>query len=105
MRGAEVVGVRQDDAGVELAVKGREGIRTERADYVVGCDGAHSAVRRLLGVGFVGASYDTHIMLADVRLSEGLETAINAYVGRDGVVLLPAFGDGWYRAVIWDRRR
>src|SRR5215211_9150217 len=91
--------------GVELAVKGREGIRTERADYVMGCDGAHSAVRRLLGVGFVGASYDTHIMLADVRLSEGLETAINAYVGRDGVVLLPAFGDVWYRAVIWDRRR
>ena len=35
MRGAEVVGVRQDDAGAELAVKGREGIRTERADYVV----------------------------------------------------------------------
>jgi 2-polyprenyl-6-methoxyphenol hydroxylase-like FAD-dependent oxidoreductase len=105
MRGAEVVGVRQDDDGVELAVKGREGIRTERADYVMGCDGAHSAVRRLLGVGFVGASYDTHIMLADVRLSEGLETAINAYVGRDGVVLLPAFGDVWYRAVIWDRRR
>jgi len=105
MRGAEVVGVRQDDAGVELAVKGPEGIRTEWADYVVGCDGAHSAVRRLLGVGFVGASYDTHIMLADVRLSEGLETAVNAYVSRDGVVLLPAFGDGWYRAVIWGRRR
>jgi hypothetical protein len=62
-------------------------------------------VRRLLGVGFVGASYDTHIMLADVRLSEELETAVNAYVGRDGLALLPAFGDVWYRAVIWDRRR
>ncbi len=62
-------------------------------------------MRRLLGVGFVGASYDTHIMLADVRLSEELETAVNAYVGRDGLALLPAFGDGWYRAVIWDRRR
>jgi 2-polyprenyl-6-methoxyphenol hydroxylase-like FAD-dependent oxidoreductase len=105
MRGAEVVGVRQDDASVELVVKGPDGARTERADYVVGCDGAHSAVRRLLGVGFVGASYDTHIMLADVRLSEELETAVNAYVGRDGVILLPAFGDGWYRAVIWDRHR
>jgi 2-polyprenyl-6-methoxyphenol hydroxylase-like FAD-dependent oxidoreductase len=56
MRGAEVVGVRQDDAGVELVVKGPDGTRTERADYVVGCDGAHSALRRLLGVGFVGAS-------------------------------------------------
>ena len=105
IRGAEVVGVRQDDASVELVVKGPDGVRTERADYVVDCDGAHSAVRRLLGVGFVGASYDTHIMLADVRLSEELETAVNAYVGRDGVILLAAFGDGWYRAVIWDRHR
>src|SRR5215213_5868926 len=105
MRGAEVVGVRQNDTSVELVVKGPDGTRIEQADYVVGCDGAHSAVRRLLGVGFVGASYDTHIMLADVHLSEELEMAVNAYVGRDGVVLLPAFGDGWYRAVIWDRLR
>jgi 2-polyprenyl-6-methoxyphenol hydroxylase-like FAD-dependent oxidoreductase len=105
VRGAEVVGLRQDDSGIEVMVDGPEGTRTERADYVVGCDGAHSAVRRLLGIGFVGASYDTHIMLADVRLSEELSTAVNAYVERDGVVLLPAFGGGWYRAVIWDRRR
>jgi 2-polyprenyl-6-methoxyphenol hydroxylase-like FAD-dependent oxidoreductase len=105
VRGTEVVGLRQDDSGVEVAVGGRDGTRTERAHYVVGCDGAHSAVRRLLGIGFVGASYDTHIMLADVRLSEELPTAVNAYVDRDGVVLLPVFGGGWYRAVIWDRRR
>jgi 2-polyprenyl-6-methoxyphenol hydroxylase-like FAD-dependent oxidoreductase len=105
VRGAEVVGLRQDDSGVEVIVNGPESTRTERADYMVGCDGAHSAVRRLLGIGFAGASYDTHIMLADVRLSEQLPTAVNAYVNRDGVVLLPAFGGGWYRAVIWDRRR
>jgi 2-polyprenyl-6-methoxyphenol hydroxylase-like FAD-dependent oxidoreductase len=105
VRGAEVVGLYQDETGVELTVNGSDGTRSEWADYVVGCDGAHSTVRRLLGVGFVGESYDTHIMLADVRLSEELPTAVNAYVSRDGVVVLPAFGDGWYRAVIWDRRR
>src|SRR5215207_3711624 len=105
VRGAEVVGLRQDDSGVEVMVDGPDGTPTERADYVVGCDGAHSAVRRLLGIGFVGASYDTHIMLADVRLSEELPTAVNAYVGRDGVVLLPTFGGDWHRAVIWDRHR
>ena len=105
VRGTEVVGLRQDEASVEVIVNGPEGTRTERADFVVGCDGAHSTVRRLLNVGFVGATYETHIMLADVRISEELPTAVNAYVGRDGVVLLPAFGDGWYRGVIWDKRR
>ena len=104
-RGAEVVGLRQDQTGVEVVVEGPGGLRSERVDYVVGCDGAHSAVRRLLGVGFAGASYDTHIMLADVHLSETLSTSVTAYVGRDGVGLLPPFGDGWYRAVIWDRSR
>ncbi|MEV4117213.1 FAD-dependent monooxygenase, partial [Nonomuraea sp. NPDC049695] len=48
VRGAEVAGLAQDDAGVTLTLAGG---RTERAGYVVGCDGAHSAVRRLLSVG------------------------------------------------------
>ena len=43
---------------------------TERAGYVVGCDGAHSAVRRLLGIDFAGKQYETHILLADVQLTE-----------------------------------
>jgi 2-polyprenyl-6-methoxyphenol hydroxylase-like FAD-dependent oxidoreductase len=103
--GAEVVGLRQDDAGVEVVVNTPEGQRTERADYVVGCDGAHSAVRRLSGVGFVGSDYSTHVMLADIYLPENLPTAVGAYLGRAGIVLLPPFGDGWYRAVIWDRER
>jgi 2-polyprenyl-6-methoxyphenol hydroxylase-like FAD-dependent oxidoreductase len=105
VQGAEVVGLRQDDTGVDVVVDGSGGGRTERADFVVGCDGAHSAVRSLLGVEFVGSSYDTHIMLADVRLSEDLPTAVGAYLDRTGIVLLPPFGDGWYRAVIWDRER
>lgn len=105
VRGAEVVGLRQDDEGVEVTVSDAAGTHTERAGYVVGCDGAHSAVRELLGVGFVGAAYATHILLADVRLDADLETAVNGYVSKHGFMLLPAFGDGWYRAVIWDRRR
>jgi 2-polyprenyl-6-methoxyphenol hydroxylase-like FAD-dependent oxidoreductase len=105
IHGAEVVGLRQDDTGVEVEMTGPGGSRTERAHYVVGCDGAHSAVRRLVGVGFVGSSYDTHIMLADVRLAENLPTTIGAYLSKTGIVLLPPFGDGWYRAVIWDRER
>ena len=65
VRGAKVAGLTQDGDGVTVDVVDGE---TVRADYVVGCDGAHSAVRTLLGIDFVGKQYETHILLADVRL-------------------------------------
>jgi 2-polyprenyl-6-methoxyphenol hydroxylase-like FAD-dependent oxidoreductase len=102
VHGAEVTGLRQDADGVTVTVNGG---REERAAYVVGCDGAHSTVRRLLGVPFSGRTYDTRILLADARFERDLPRAVNPFVGRDGVVLLPPYGDGWYRATIWDRTR
>ncbi|MBG0565814.1 FAD-dependent oxidoreductase [Actinoplanes aureus] len=101
VRGAEVTGLRQDDAGVTLDL----GDRTERAGYVVGCDGAHSSVRRLIGVDFAGKQYQTHIMLADVRLGEPPEEAMFARTSTDGAVIAVPFGDGWFRIIAWDRRR
>ncbi|WP_407547628.1 monooxygenase [Streptomyces sp. Pv4-95] len=65
-RGHEVVGLRQDaggDAGdgssgadsVEVDVRGPDGVvETVRAQYVVGCDGGRSVVRRAAGIGFPG---------------------------------------------------
>ena len=42
------------------------------ASFVVGCDGAHSAVRHLLDIPFEGASYDATFLLADVQTNETL---------------------------------
>ncbi|MFL1380372.1 FAD-dependent monooxygenase [Nocardiopsis protaetiae] len=105
VHGAEVVGLDQDDAGVTLTVRTADGEHTERADRVVGTDGAHSAVRRLIGVPFSGHSYDTRIILADVRPEGELPAAVNPFIGDDGVALLPPYGDGWFRATVWDRTR
>lgn len=104
VRGAEVLGIRQDDAGVRVEVGGAHP-RTERARYVVGCDGAHSAVRRLIGVDFAGRQYETHILLADVRLAEPPAEAMFARTGTDGAVVSVPFGDGWFRVIAWDRQR
>jgi len=38
-----------------------------RASFVVGCDGAHSAVRHLLNIPFEGAEYDDSFVLADIE--------------------------------------
>ncbi|MEU4422245.1 FAD-dependent monooxygenase [Actinoplanes sp. NPDC024001] len=101
VRGAAVTALRQDDTGVTLQV----GDRTERAGYVVGCDGAHSTIRRLLGIEFAGKQYQTHIMLADVRLGEPPAEAMFARTSTDGAVIAVPFGDGWFRVIAWDRTR
>lgn len=58
--GLEVDALRQDAAGVtlELADRATHARHTLRARYVLACDGAHSPVRRLLGVDLVGRRYD-----------------------------------------------
>ncbi|HUQ59228.1 FAD-dependent monooxygenase [Lentzea sp.] len=50
-RGSAVAGVEQDDDGVTVELADGERLRSR---YLVGCDGARSTVRKLLGVGFPG---------------------------------------------------
>jgi 2-polyprenyl-6-methoxyphenol hydroxylase-like FAD-dependent oxidoreductase len=110
-RGAEVVGLTQDQDGVRLDVADSStddttgGRHTVRASYVVGTDGAHSAVRRLIGIDFVGKQYETHIMLADVRLARPPGETLFGATSPEGLVLFVPFGDGWFRAIAWDRTR
>jgi 2-polyprenyl-6-methoxyphenol hydroxylase-like FAD-dependent oxidoreductase len=101
-RGAEVVDLHQDRDGVTVQLADGDSLR---AEYVVGCDGAHSAVRRLVGIDFVGKQYETHILLADVRLASPPAETLFARTGREGVALFVPFGDGWFRAIVWDRLR
>jgi 2-polyprenyl-6-methoxyphenol hydroxylase-like FAD-dependent oxidoreductase len=104
--GSEVVGLAQDGDGVRLDVATPSGRHSLRATYVVGADGAHSRVRDLIGVPFVGRQYSTHILLADVRLDR--PPAGDLLLGTTnarGLVLLVPFGDGWFRAISWDRSR
>jgi 2-polyprenyl-6-methoxyphenol hydroxylase-like FAD-dependent oxidoreductase len=66
-----VSAVEQDDrVSVVLERKG-ESIKLT-ASFVVGCDGAHSAVRHLLNLPFEGAEYNDSFMLADVETNETL---------------------------------
>jgi 2-polyprenyl-6-methoxyphenol hydroxylase-like FAD-dependent oxidoreductase len=102
VRGAEVVGLTQDDDGVTVRCAGTE---TIRAKYVVGCDGAHSTVRTEVGIDFAGKQYETHILLADVALARAPSDTLTGVTNERGVVLMIPFGDGWFRAIAWDRLR
>jgi 2-polyprenyl-6-methoxyphenol hydroxylase-like FAD-dependent oxidoreductase len=62
----------QQDDCVSVTVDYRGEPTTLRASFVVGCDGAHSAVRHLLNIPFEGAVYDASFMLADVQTNDTL---------------------------------
>jgi 2-polyprenyl-6-methoxyphenol hydroxylase-like FAD-dependent oxidoreductase len=59
-----------DALNVTLERKGKP--ITLRASFVVGCDGAHSAVRHLLNLPFEGAEYKDSFILADIETNSTL---------------------------------
>ncbi|MEY2245389.1 FAD-dependent monooxygenase [Streptomyces sp. BF23-18] len=68
-RGTELVGFSQDSDGVTVALRSASGAEEEvRARYLVGCDGAHSIVRKTLGLTFEGSAFPEEYMLGDVEV-------------------------------------
>ncbi len=63
--GAEVVGLVQDTSGVTVSLA--DGGRV-RARYVVGCDGASSTVRALVGVGYDGTTFAQPWLVVDAEV-------------------------------------
>ena len=61
---------RDDYVDVTLDHMGQR--QTLTTAFVVGCDGAHSAVRHLLNLPFEGAAYDALFMLADIDTNDAL---------------------------------
>jgi 3-(3-hydroxy-phenyl)propionate hydroxylase len=68
----ELIGLEQDEGGVTLNVRTPDGLFDMRADWVVGCDGARSPTRTLLGLGFAGQVFEDRFLIADVRLAPGV---------------------------------
>jgi len=66
-RGREVTGFAQDDTGVGVALSAGQSLR---AEYLVGCDGGRSLVRKAAGIDFVGLDPSTSWMIAEVEMDE-----------------------------------
>ena len=70
LRGREVVRFAQDDTGVDVAMTGH---RSLRAEYLVGCDGGRSLVRKAAGIDFSGLDPSTSWMIAEVEMEDDPE--------------------------------
>ncbi|MBC2639800.1 MULTISPECIES: FAD-dependent monooxygenase [unclassified Rhodococcus (in: high G+C Gram-positive bacteria)] len=67
-RGTRLTEFEQDDDGVVATVTGADGDETVRTQYLLGCDGAHSVVRKGLGLTFEGGAFTEQYMLGDVEV-------------------------------------
>lgn len=65
-RGREVTGIAQDPAGVDVELSGGQVLR---AEYVVGCDGGRSVIRKAAGIEFPGWDPTTSYLLAEVKIA------------------------------------
>jgi 2-polyprenyl-6-methoxyphenol hydroxylase-like FAD-dependent oxidoreductase len=65
--GSEVTGFAQDDTGVDVRLADGESLR---AEYLVGCDGGRSLVRKAAGIEFAGWDPTTSALIAEAELAE-----------------------------------
>jgi 2-polyprenyl-6-methoxyphenol hydroxylase-like FAD-dependent oxidoreductase len=72
-RGREVIGLVQDESGVDVEVS--DGLSL-RAEYLVGCDGGRSVVRKQAGIDFPGWDPTTSALIAEVEMAEEPELGV-----------------------------
>ena len=66
-RGHTFTGLAQGSDGVTASFQTDDGGVQHRSSWLVGADGAHSAVRHAIGMGFAGYTFDDRFLIADVR--------------------------------------
>lgn len=98
----ELVGLRQDEAGVTATVREADGHEScLRARYACGCDGASSSTRHALAVPFPGGTYAHRFFVADVRAHGALRSgAVNLCFNAERFeIFFPMPGPGRFRIV------
>lgn len=104
-RGTELLSVQQDADAVRALLRTTSGPQEVRARYVIGCDGAHSLVRKAAGLRFEGDAFPEQYMLGDVEVDwdlpegYGIRAMHHDEAGRvdDILVCIPLPGRGRYR--------
>src|SRR5450631_4694505 len=66
-RGIEVTGFAQDDTGVDVELSDGHSLR---AQYLVGCDGGRSLIRKKAGIDFPGWDPSLSYLIAEVEMTE-----------------------------------
>jgi 3-(3-hydroxy-phenyl)propionate hydroxylase len=83
LRGRELVAFTQQDTGVDVEVSDGSSLR---AQYLVGCDGGRSVVRKAAGIDFAGLDPSTSFIMAGVEMDEQPKVGVRPEGGGIGPV-------------------
>jgi 2-polyprenyl-6-methoxyphenol hydroxylase-like FAD-dependent oxidoreductase len=101
-REAELTGFSDLGDSVSCSIGHADGrVENVEARWLIGCDGAHSLVRKTLGLTFEGDTLPTHFVLADVHVA-GLDMPANElamFWHPDGIVAFFPIAPGRYRII------
>ena len=99
-RSTEVTALKIGADGAEATLRHADGREeTVHADWLAGCDGAHSIVRHTLGAPFSGETMFSDWVLADIHM-KGYpfpDTEVAVYWAREGVLPIFPIAPGRYR--------
>ncbi len=96
IRGCELLDFSQSAAGVQARVRWAEAEHQLGAALMVGCDGASSRVRQILGISFDGVRYADHFLLADVDIDWPLaRDATHGFLLAEGALIALPMPQGW----------
>ncbi|MEU6055331.1 FAD-dependent monooxygenase [Streptomyces xanthochromogenes] len=99
--GVRLESVRQDGDGVLADLDDNGTRRQARHQWLVGCDGAHSTVRKSTGVAFTGASYPQQFLLADGACATSLaHDEAHYFMTAAGVLVVVGLPGGLYRVFV-----
>jgi 2-polyprenyl-6-methoxyphenol hydroxylase-like FAD-dependent oxidoreductase len=94
--GTSLEGIFQSEEEVVATVRrGTGGYERIFTRYLVGCDGAHSTVRKLTNIRFSGSQHTESVLIGDVKVdADFTRTRITNFTGPGGFVsILPFLGD------------
>lgn len=101
-RNAELVAFTDTGDGVTCVVRHASGKSEEiHASWLIGCDGAHSHIRRTLGMTFEGDTLSTSFLIADVHIASLAipPTELAVFWHPDGALMIFPISPGRYRII------
>lgn len=99
-RGSELIGLTQN-GNVNATIRHSDGSQeTLQCEWMIGCDGAHSAVRKLLGIKFEGEAYEETFAAVDCALAADVRRdEVNTFFSEHGTLVVFPLPAGRWRII------
>ena len=106
-RGVELTALTHQRDGVSVVLRSGEGAKeVVDAAYLIAADGSHSAIRKALGLPFLGRSLTHNYVLGDLHIAGDVpEDQLSIFLARNGFLAVFPMGDGRFRFMATDPDR